>query len=523
MSGASDPVACENEPIHTPGSIQPFGVLLALDVGTLTVRHVSTNSQDIFGNGAVPLGSTAAEILGPAAEAALRNGLAENGLIVPRRIPGSIPGTGPQRWQGAAHCLAGMVFVELEPAIDAATTSADWLAAFVNSVTRLSADSTVSAFAATVAREVRSLTGYDRVMVYRFDDEWNGKVIAEERRADLETFLGLHYPASDIPSQARALFLFNRLRVIPDAACEQIPLVPDCDGSTDRVGDDAARFEPEPPPANLAQYQQSRIERPILELGNLALVLRRRVTLPQRRLRPKTGVKSLLQVLRPARAEHPQMRGGTALHGDERRLGRFRNDRDANGCRGMPQIRDGRAERLEWCEEIRGKIHIPLKVEGGRFRNHRGELARLTISAQRQAAHGAEGTLLSHRAAVIVHGHVAGETGSIRDGFRHRKGRRAERFEPLEGSVLLRILAAFAPRRDKGHENTIRMRRPLGFRTVVDASHHGSPHQEFDAESEHYSAPPDFTSDTKSGVGVSTTSFNSSGNFADCTAFRAVE
>ena len=232
MSGASDPVACENEPIHTPGSIQPFGVLLALDVGTLTVRHVSTNSQDIFGNGAVPLGSTAAEILGPAAEAALRNGLAENGLIVPRRIPGSIPGTGPQRWQGAAHCLAGMVFVELEPAIDAATTSADWLAAFVNSVTRLSADSTVSAFAATVAREVRSLTGYDRVMVYRFDDEWNGKVIAEERRADLETFLGLHYPASDIPSQARALFLFNRLRVIPDAACEQIPLVPDCDGST---------------------------------------------------------------------------------------------------------------------------------------------------------------------------------------------------------------------------------------------------------------------------------------------------
>ncbi len=67
-------------------------------------------------------------------------------------------------------------------------------------------------------------------MMYRFDAEYNGEVVAEERREDLEPFLGFHYPASDIPAQARALFLLNRIRVIPDAAVEPIPIIPDCDG-----------------------------------------------------------------------------------------------------------------------------------------------------------------------------------------------------------------------------------------------------------------------------------------------------
>ena len=57
-----------------------------------------------------------------------------------------------------------------------------------------------------LARDVRALTGFDRVMVYRFDRDWNGEVVAEDRRDDLEPFLGLRYPASDIPAQARALY-----------------------------------------------------------------------------------------------------------------------------------------------------------------------------------------------------------------------------------------------------------------------------------------------------------------------------
>jgi two-component system, chemotaxis family, sensor kinase Cph1 len=68
---------------------------------------------------------------------------------------------------------------------------------------RLSAAGTLEELTATLARDVRALTGFDRVMVYRFDPEWNGELVAEDRRADLEPFLGLRYPASDIPAQAR--------------------------------------------------------------------------------------------------------------------------------------------------------------------------------------------------------------------------------------------------------------------------------------------------------------------------------
>lgn len=229
----SDFSTCETEPIHAPGSIQPFGVLLALDAKSLTVRHTSQNSQDVFGPGAVtPLGATAAEVLGPAAASAIRNGLAEDRLIAPRPIPVSIPGTSANRWHGVAHCLADVVFVEVEPADEKTASPIDLLSAVRFAVGRLAAAVTVSEFVAAVAREVRSMTGYNRVMVYRFDAEWNGEVIAEERDPDLEPFLGLHYPASDIPAQARALFLANTIRVIPDAALEPIPVIPAINGGT---------------------------------------------------------------------------------------------------------------------------------------------------------------------------------------------------------------------------------------------------------------------------------------------------
>ena len=82
---------------------------------------------------------------------------------------------------------------------------------------RLSETATLEELTATLARDVRTLTGFDRVMVYRFDAEWNGEVVAEDRRPDLEPFLGLHYPASDIPAQARELYARNWMRLIPDA------------------------------------------------------------------------------------------------------------------------------------------------------------------------------------------------------------------------------------------------------------------------------------------------------------------
>ncbi|WP_170852384.1 SpoIIE family protein phosphatase [Blastococcus sp. DSM 46786] len=91
---------------------------------------------------------------------------------------------------------------------------------------RLSAGATLDELSGVLARDVRALTGFDRVMVYRFDAEWNGEVIAEDRRADLEPLLGLWFPASDIPAQARALYATNWMRLIPDATYRPVPLEP---------------------------------------------------------------------------------------------------------------------------------------------------------------------------------------------------------------------------------------------------------------------------------------------------------
>jgi len=228
-----DRTKCDSEPIRFPGAIQPFGILLALDAGDLTLRHASENIRDICNSDAAALiGSSVAKLLGSAAELELRNGLSEDKLISHRLISTTIPGETPGRWHGRAHCMGGTVFVELEPTGEASLSSPDLLFGLRQLAGSLSAAATIKEFCSTLVTKVRSLTGFDRVMVYRFDTEWNGEVIAEDRRADLEAFLGLHYPATDIPSPAREVFLVNRMRVIPDVAYRPIPILPAADHQT---------------------------------------------------------------------------------------------------------------------------------------------------------------------------------------------------------------------------------------------------------------------------------------------------
>src|SRR3984885_6049868 len=83
----------------------------------------------------------------------------------------------------------------------------------------------LEAFHRDAARQVRALTGFDRVMIYRFAEDGVGEVIAEVAKPGVESYLGLHYPASDIPVQARALYLRNSFRIIADVAAETVPLL----------------------------------------------------------------------------------------------------------------------------------------------------------------------------------------------------------------------------------------------------------------------------------------------------------
>lgn len=224
---------CDTEPIHIPGSIQPHGVLLGVDETDGRVAVVSRNAEELLGRPvAAMLGAPLAAVLGEGPADAVQRHVAVTelhveGASVPLRLA---RGVGRAGWVGqpveaVMHRSGGLLVVEIEP--DPRDPSSTPLShrATQAAVTHLAATTTVRDLAQALAAQTRILTGHDRVMVYRFDPDWNGEVIAEDRRDDLEPFLGLHYPASDIPVQARRLYETSWTRVIADVSYRPSPLV----------------------------------------------------------------------------------------------------------------------------------------------------------------------------------------------------------------------------------------------------------------------------------------------------------
>ena len=209
---------CADEPIRIPGAVQPHGVLLAAREPELQVVVASENAADAFGRD--PAGLDLADLLSDE----VANRLRSEDLAVLNPLRTEVRGRDVDL---VAHRADGLLVVELEPLEDAHEAEPVWHRRLPLVLQRLQAAPTLGELTEVLAREVRALTGFDRVMVYRFDPHWNGEVVAEDRRADLEPFLGLRYPASDIPPQARALYLTNWLRLIPDARYTPVPLVPD--------------------------------------------------------------------------------------------------------------------------------------------------------------------------------------------------------------------------------------------------------------------------------------------------------
>ncbi|HPI07760.1 MAG TPA: GAF domain-containing protein, partial [Saprospiraceae bacterium] len=216
---------CEHEPIHIPGSIQQHGFLLGIkttDEHLFIIDYCSENCIDYL-----PftydflLGKSIADVFGPEMENVLLDYQKDSGTGGNRFVTLEYA---DRSFYCSLHKSAGILVLEGE----LVSSTSDHYEAVQQQTQQLLSymqqSQTLQQLCQLVAADTRKITGYDRVMIYRFDDHYNGEVFAESLRNDLEPFLGLHYPHTDIPVQARQLYIKNLLRIISDVHYSPSPI-----------------------------------------------------------------------------------------------------------------------------------------------------------------------------------------------------------------------------------------------------------------------------------------------------------
>ena len=215
---------CDREPIHTPGRVQGFGCLISVTTDWI-VNHASTNAADFLGLSADKLG-------GQPLRSFLSNEVIHDiraklqMLSSPdavERLFGVALRKDGAKFDIAVHRTNGSIVLEFEHSNDA---EQDYIGYIRPLIDRMRTANSVEKLSALAARQIRAITGMDRVMVYRFGPDDSGEVIAEAKIQELEPFLHLRYPASDIPKQARALYERNLLRVIGDVSDTGVEIMP---------------------------------------------------------------------------------------------------------------------------------------------------------------------------------------------------------------------------------------------------------------------------------------------------------
>ncbi|MGV3634112.1 MAG: HWE histidine kinase domain-containing protein [Pseudorhodoplanes sp.] len=229
--GQVDLTNCDREPIHIPGRVQPHGALLACDAELSVIRRHSLNAPGILGLPFHDLNCRKLdEVIGDDRTHDLRNALlrsvdpARPGLILGMPLPGH-----EKTFNVAVHQYKGSAIVEFEPAEWSAAGSPLEVARAL--IARLNQVTNVTDLYSRTARYLRSALGYDRVMIYRFAHDGSGEVVSEAKSPQLETFMGRYFPASDIPRQARELYIRNTIRIIPDASGAFVDIDPVLDAS----------------------------------------------------------------------------------------------------------------------------------------------------------------------------------------------------------------------------------------------------------------------------------------------------
>lgn len=215
---------CDAEPIHIPGVIQRNGALLGFDKQALTLDYVSDNAEAFLGKSPDELFGTHAESLfGKTLTHTLRNVL-QMPNATERRVPIGCLKTEHQSLELHAFLSGDHVVVELEPMVDVPWSESDISARIADLFQQVNAQASVDALLRASVRWLEILSGFDRVMIYRFKEDWSGEVVAESNSSEHDNFLNLCFPKWDIPTQVREIMLRLPLRMITDARAEPVKI-----------------------------------------------------------------------------------------------------------------------------------------------------------------------------------------------------------------------------------------------------------------------------------------------------------
>jgi two-component system, chemotaxis family, sensor kinase Cph1 len=221
---------CDRELVQFPGTIQPHGVMLVVDEPDYIVRQASANCGDLLGRGPEEvIARSITELFGDSAARLLdrlhRASLDHTPVHVVREFFAGSTSSGVNIF---AHRSDGSLILELEQILGEPSLPSGTLYSHVRAtMARLQATRGLQNFLDLAVEQIRAFTGYDRVMAYKFAEDLSGHVVAEAKRNDLEPYLGLHYPATDIPAPARRMFSLSWLRHLPDVDYVPVPLSPE--------------------------------------------------------------------------------------------------------------------------------------------------------------------------------------------------------------------------------------------------------------------------------------------------------
>lgn len=214
--------SCADEPIHIIGKTQDYGILVVCDPLSLKIIQISTNTSKFLGAAYTEfLDQPLTCLLDESQVKKLKDQISRKEVTLPEEI--TVNG---DRFMMAMHFSEFNLILDLEP-LKNVENPYNFQRQLSRILGNLENASSVEELCNTAVSLTKEIMDYDRVMIYKFDEEWNGEVIAELKEDEMESWLGLHYPSTDIPRQSRELFLRTRVRMISDVSYDPVPIFPE--------------------------------------------------------------------------------------------------------------------------------------------------------------------------------------------------------------------------------------------------------------------------------------------------------